>query len=32
MRYFWDIEIKEMSNVVIQINNGTSLYAANDPI
>lgn len=32
MRYFFDIELYEMSNVVISINNGTSLETANDPI
>jgi hypothetical protein len=31
-RYFWDIEIYELTNVVIQINNGTALETANDPI
>ena len=32
MRYFWDIEIKELTNVVITINNGTALNTAADPI
>ena len=32
MRYFWDVEIIEMTNVVIALNNGTSLQTANDPI
>ena len=32
MRYFFDIEMYEMTNVVISINNGTSLETANDPI
>ena len=32
MRYFWDVEILEMTNVDIRINNGTSLTTANDPI
>jgi hypothetical protein len=32
MRYFWDVEIKELTNVVITINNGTALETANDPI
>jgi len=31
-RYFWDIEIYELTNVIIQINNGTALETANDPI
>ena len=32
MRYFWDIEIDQLQNVVITINNGTSLTAAADDI
>lgn len=32
MKYFWDIEIKEITNVVITINNGTSIETAADPI
>ena len=32
MRYFWDVNIEELSNVVITINNGTSLMTADDPI
>jgi len=32
MRYFWDVNIDEMTNVVTTINNGTSLLTANDPI
>lgn len=32
MRYFWDLEIQELTNVVITINNGTSLETAADPI
>ena len=32
MRYFWDVEIKELTNVVITINNGTALDTAADPI
>ena len=32
MRYFWDIEIQDLTNVVITINNGTSLETAADPI
>lgn len=32
MRYFWDVDIKELTNVVITINNGTALETANDPI
>ena len=32
MRYFWDVEIQDLTNVVITINNGTSLETAADPI
>ena len=31
-RYFWDVEFYERTNVIIQLNNGTSLFTANDPI
>ena len=30
--YFWDITINDYSNCVIQLNNGTDLFSANDPI
>ena len=32
MRYFYDIEITNVTNVNIQINNGTSFETANDPV
>ena len=32
MRYFWDIEIDQLTNVVITINNGTALTSASDAI
>jgi len=31
-RYFWDIEVYTMTNVLINLNNGTSLETANGPI
>ena len=31
-RYFWDLEVSQITNVDMFINNGTSLAAANDPI
>ena len=32
MRYFWDIEFDVTNNVLVTINNGTSLKTADDPI
>ena len=32
MAYFWDIEITERTNTRVSLNNGTSLFDANDPI
>ena len=30
--YFWDVEFTTRTNVVAQLNNGTSVFTANDPI
>ena len=32
MRYFWDVNVGQMTNTIITINNGTSLLTADDPI
>ena len=31
-KYFWDIEFYTRENVIVQLNNGTDLFGANDPI
>ena len=31
-KYFWDIDFYLQRNIVAQLNNGTSLFTANDPI
>ena len=31
-KYFWDIDFYLQTNIVAQLNNGTSLFTANDPI